>query len=68
MAPRLVVLTGVLDEGTLRASLSGTFLPNSARSGYATEAAHALYLRAAVHRRGQRPPKDLGTNMTVEAT
>ena len=68
MAPRLVVLTGVLDEGTLRASLSGTFLPNSARSGYATEAAHALYLRAAVYRRGQRPPKGLGTNMTVKAT
>ena len=27
-----------------------------------------LYLRAAVHRRGQRPPKGSGTNMTVEAT
>ena len=27
-----------------------------------------LYLRAAVHRRGQRPPKGFGTNMTVEAT
>ena len=27
-----------------------------------------LYLRVAVHRRGQRPPKGLGTNMTVEAT
>ena len=26
-----------------------------------------LYLRAAVHRRGQRLPKGLGTNMTVEA-
>ena len=38
--------------------------PNSARFSYATEG--ALYLRAAVQRRGQRPPK--GTNMTVEAT
>ena len=27
-----------------------------------------LYLRAAVQRRGQRPPKGSGTNMTVEAT
>ena len=27
-----------------------------------------LYLRASVHRRGQRPPKGSGTNMTVEAT
>ena len=27
-----------------------------------------LYLSAAVHRRGQRPPKGSGTNMTVEAT
>ena len=26
-----------------------------------------LYLRAAVHRRGQRPPKVLGTDMTAEA-
>ena len=28
----------------------------------------SLYLRAAVHRRGQHPPKGSGTNMTVEAT
>ena len=41
--------------------------PNSARFGYATEGALDLYLRAAVHRRGQSPPKGLGTNMTVEA-
>ena len=27
-----------------------------------------LYFRAAVQRRGQRPPKGSGTNMTVEAT
>ena len=32
----------------------------SARIGYATEGALGLYLRAAVHRRGQRPPKGLG--------
>ena len=40
--------------------------PNSARFGYATDG--ALYLRAAVHWRGQCPPKGSGTNMTVEAT
>ena len=33
--------------------------PNSARFIYATEGARTLYLRAAVHRRGQRPPKGL---------
>ena len=42
--------------------------PNSARFGYAAEGALDLYLRAAVHRRGQRPPKGLGTDTTVEAT
>ena len=42
--------------------------PNSARFGYATEGALDLYLRVAVHRRGQRPSKGSGTNMTVEAT
>ena len=40
--------------------------PNSARFGYATEG--ALYLRAAVRRCGQHPPKGLGTNVTAEAT
>ena len=33
--------------------------PNSARFIYATEGARTLYLRAAVHRRGQSPPKGL---------
>ena len=42
--------------------------PNSARFSYATERALDLYLRAAVQRRGQRPAKGSGTNMTVEAT
>ena len=42
--------------------------PNSARFSYATEGRGTLYLCAAVHRRGQRPPKGSGTNMTVEAT
>ena len=41
--------------------------PNSARFSYAIEGA-TLYLHAAVQRRGQRPPKGSGTNMTVEAT
>ena len=40
--------------------------PNSARFSYATETAPLS--RAAVHRRGQRPPKGSGTNITVEAT
>ena len=44
--------------------------PNSSRYLVAPLEGHSLspYLRAAVHRRGQRPPKALGTNMTVEAT
>ena len=37
--------------------------PNSARFSYVTEGA-LFYLRAAVHRRGQRPPKGSGTNHT----
>ena len=41
---------------------------NSARFSYATEGVLSVYLRAAVQRRGQRPPKGSGTNMTVEAT
>ena len=44
--------------------------PNSARFSYATELDRVfitLYLRAAVQRRGQRPPKGSGSNMTVEA-
>ena len=48
-------------------SIAFRHLPtNSAIFSYATEG--ALYLRAAVHRRGQRPPEGLGINMTVEAT
>ena len=41
---------------------------NSARFSYATEGALDLYVGAAVHRRGQRPPKSFGTDKTVEAT
>ena len=37
--------------------------PDFAGFGYATEGA-LFYLRAAVHQRGQRPPKGLGTNHT----
>ena len=40
--------------------------PNSARFIYATEG--ALYPRVAVQRRGERPPRGLGTDMTVEVT
>ena len=46
---------------------SGTFLQTlpqvKLRQGSGT-----LYLRAAVQRRGQRPPKGSGTDKTVEAT
>ena len=42
--------------------------PNSARFSYVTDWRGTLYLRAAVHRRGQRPPKGSGTNMAVETT
>ena len=38
--------------------------PNSARFSYATERV-LFYLRTAVQRRGQRPPKDSGANMTA---
>ena len=51
---------------TLRASLSGTFLQTL--PDLVTPLKGTLYLRAAVHRRGQRPPKRLGTDKTVEAT
>ena len=56
---------GILDLQQQAHTLSVAFRhhpPNSARFGYAT-----LYLHAAVHRRGQRPLKGSGTNMTVEA-
>ena len=51
---------------TLRASLSGTFL-QTLPDLVTPLKGHSLS-RAAVQRRGQRPPKGSGTNMTVEAT
>jgi len=54
-------------ESTLRAPLSGTFLQTLPDLD-TTLKAPTLYLRAAVQRRGQRPPKGSGTNTTVEAT
>ena len=53
--------------GTLRASLSGTFL-QTLPDLVTPLKGHSLSPRTAVHRRGQRPLKGLGTNMTVEAT
>ena len=50
----------------LRTSLSGTFLQTL--PDLVTPLKGTLYLRAAVHRRGQRPPKGSGTEKTVEAT
>ena len=47
---------------TLRASVSGTFLHTL------PDLVTPLKGHAAVHGRGQRPPKGSGTNMTVEAT
>ena len=55
-------------RGTLRASLSGTFLQTLPDLVTPLKAPGTLYLRAAVHRRGQRPPKGSGTDKTVEAT
>ena len=48
--------------GTLRTSLSGTFLQTL--PDLVTPLKASLYLRAAVQRRGQRPPKGLGTDQT----
>ena len=45
---------------TLRASLSGAFLQTL--PDLVTPLKGTLYLRAAVQRRGQRPPKGLGTH------
>ena len=42
--------------------------PNSARFGYATVGALFISAQLSLQRRGQRRPKSLGTNMTVEAT
>ena len=51
----------------LPALLAGTSL-HTPPAAYATEGALDLYLRAAVHRCSQRPPKGSGTNNAVEAT
>ena len=51
---------------TLRAPLSGTFLQSL--PDLVTPLKGHFHLRAAVQRRGQRPPKGSSTNMTVEAT
>ena len=51
----------------LRAPLSGTFLQTLPDLVTPLKAGGTLYLRAAVHRRGQRPPKGLGINKTAEA-
>ena len=44
--------------------INGTFLETLVylHRGATSFALGTLYLRAAVHRRGQRPPKGLGTN------
>ena len=57
-----VIFDRVLGQGHTLSIAFRHLPPNSARFGYATR-----YLRAAVHRRGQRPPKGSGTDKTVEA-
>ena len=53
------------ESGSLTPSIAFRHLPpNSARFSYASEGAGTLYLCAAIQRRGQRPPKGSGTNMT----
>ena len=55
-----------LVQPTPRASLSGTFLQTL--PDLVTLLKGTLYLHGAVHRRGQRLPKGLGTEETMEAT
>ena len=52
---------------TLREPLSGTFLQTLLPDLVTPLKGHS-YLPAIVQRRGQRPPKSSGTNMTVEVT
>ena len=72
MSATLNARTSVAVLSTLQTSLNYWQLPpNSTRIiGFAAERALEidLYLRAAVHRRCQRPSKGLGTNKTVEAS
>ena len=51
-------------SGTLLQTLPDLVMPSG--FSYAMKG-HSFYLRAAVHQRGQCPPKGSGTNMTVEA-
>ena len=53
---------------TLRALLSGTFLPTLPELITPLKVHSSSCLRAAVHRRCQCPPKRLGSNKTVEAS
>ena len=53
----------VYHQSTIRASLSGTFLQTLPELVTPLNGTH--YLRAAVHRRGRRPPKGLGISKTV---
>ena len=56
-------------HATLEALLSDTFLQTLPElHGHATEGALFISAQLSMHRRGQRPPKGSGTNMTVEAT
>ena len=51
-----------------KGAMPARFVTTSLVTKRAATGALDFYLRAAVHRRGQRPPKGSGTNMTVEAT
>ena len=61
LRPYGVLWTGGRGWCTLRTSLSGTFLQTL--PDLLTSLKGTLYLRAAVHRRGQRPPKGCGSNL-----
>ena len=66
---RYEVASTVLSVPTLRASLSGTFL-QTLPDLVTPLKGHSIFISAqlSMQRRGQRPPKGSGTNMTVEAT
>ena len=65
LGARLLLRSYYFNVPTLRAPLSGTFL-QTLPDLVTPLKGHSLY-GAAVQRRGQRPPKASGTNMTVKA-
>ena len=56
--------SGVTNSGRVWRKVPESDARSVGQLSYATEGRSTLYVR----RRGQRPPKGLGTNVTVEAT